>query len=343
MPRLSLLCAVLLLSGCALLGDGRPRPGAIVETATGRSVGEAGLMAAARGADFVLLGEKHDNPAHHALQARVVSGLAGASPPLEAVVFEMMTTDQQAAIVGYLKDRPGDAGGLGPALDWKLSGWPDWALYRPIAAAALEGGAEIVAGNLTGAEVKGALRDGLGALPAGLVHRTGLDTPLQPRLQADLLDELVEAHCGYLKADQLGGMALVQRARDARMADRMATLAGRGRAVLIAGAGHVRLDRGVPIYLARLAPGRRILSIGFVEAGEEGLDRDPSTLPYDYAWLTPSSDPEGFDACAAFRGELERIRHRPPPARAQTAGLDREGAPPAGGREAYPASISEGR
>ena len=322
MLRLPLLCAVLFLSGCAAFGGGGPRPGAIVETATGRSVTEAELMAAAREADFVLLGEKHDNPRHHALQAQVVAGLAGGSPPLEAVVFEMMTTDQQAAIVGYLHDHPGDAAGLGPALDWERSGWPDWALYGPIAQAALKGNAEVVAGNLTGDQVKNTLQDGLDALPAGLSRRTGLDTPLQPRLQADLLDELVEAHCGYLKAAQLGGMALVQRARDARMADRMAALAGRGRAVLIAGAGHVRLDRGVPIYLARLAPGRRILSVGFVEAGPEGLDRDPSTLPYDYVWLTPSSDPEGFDACAAFKGQLERIRLRVPgPARAQVAGV----------------------
>ena len=48
--------------------------------------------------------------------------------------------------------------------------------------------------------------------------------------------------------------------RDAMMADRLATVAGRAGGVLIAGNGHVRTDRGVPWYLARIRPTARTVS-----------------------------------------------------------------------------------
>ena len=48
-------------------------------------------------ADFVLIGEKHDNPDHHWLQAKLVSELA-AQGRKAALVFEMLTESQQAPL-----------------------------------------------------------------------------------------------------------------------------------------------------------------------------------------------------------------------------------------------------
>lgn len=66
-----------------------------------------------------------------------------------------------------------------------------------------------------------------------------------------------------------------------------------GRAVLIAGNGHVRRDLGVPYYL-RAAGVRadQIVSIGYLEAPE----RD---APYDLVKLTDGVD--RGDPCAEFR------------------------------------------
>lgn len=128
----------------------------------------------------------------------------------------------------------------------------------------------------------------------------------------------MEAHCGHLPRTHLAAMTDVQQARDAYMAGR---LDGIGDAVLIAGAGHVRIDYGVPRYLEGAAE-RAVLSIAFVEvregehdaaayldhAGDGGGDGDAAGAVYDYLWFTPRSLPE--DPCAHFAEQLERMRQR---------------------------------
>jgi heme-binding uptake protein ChaN (Tiki superfamily) len=108
-------------------------------------------------------------------------------------------------------------------------------------------------------------------------------------------------------------MALVQRARDARMA-RSLVEADRGDgAVLIAGAGHVRTDRGVPLQLRTLRPGLPVASVAFQEVADDstepGAYADTSArarLPFDYVWFTARVD--AVDPC-------ERFKNRPTPGR----------------------------
>ena len=65
-----------------------------------------------------------------------------------------------------------------------------------------------------------------------------------------LLTELEASHCGLMPKSAFGGMAVAQRFRDGNMASILADAApGSGQVVLVAGNGHVRLDRGVPWYL----------------------------------------------------------------------------------------------
>jgi uncharacterized iron-regulated protein len=118
-------------------------------------------------------------------------------------------------------------------------------------------------------------------------------------------DELRAAQCGEAPAHELIGMVRVERARDAMMADRLAATAGTGGGVLIAGNGHVRKDRGVPWYLARLRPGARSVSIGLLEVQDDA--REPALgLPYDYVWYTARVDDRGAP-CESDAG-LERVR-----------------------------------
>src|SRR3954466_1305556 len=78
---------------------------------------EQALDAAVQSADFVLLGETHDNPDHHALQARLVRVAAQGRKP--AIVFEMLDVGQQAAVDAA--PRTSDA--IAEAVDWSHSGW----------------------------------------------------------------------------------------------------------------------------------------------------------------------------------------------------------------------------
>jgi uncharacterized iron-regulated protein len=287
-------------------GAAHPLVGQIYRVADRRPVSEADLIEAAAAVDFVLIGERHDNRDHHRLQARIVRSLQREVRRPRAVAFEMFGADRQLDIVEYLDQHPGDAAGLGAAVGWESSGWPAWALYEPIARVALANGAQIVAADLNEAQKRAVFEDGAQALRTSFVRRTGLDRDFPAGLTSDLRDELHEAHCGQESPEVLHGMYQVQRARDAMMADRLAAASGKAGGILIVGNGHVRKDRGVPWYLARLEPEARTLSIGLMEV-QDDVPRPLRDLPYDYVWFTPRVDDDG-NACAAHAVDLQWLR-----------------------------------
>ena len=282
-----------------------PLVGKLWDVERGRFVEEAELLKEAPRVRYFLLGERHDNPDHHRLQAALVRAIArGGRRPVLA--FEMLDVAQQPKVDAALAQAPGDADALALAVDWAHSGWPDWSLYRPVFAAGLEAGLPLVAANLPREQVRALVMKGPGALDAGLRGRLALDTPLPEEMARALREEMRESHCGHLPEAMLEPMVLAQRARDAHFAARMHDAdTGQG-ALLIAGSGHTRADRGVPLHLAREAPGQRVLSVGFVEVSPE-LREPPAyaasfgapRLPFDYVWFTPAARRE--DPCAAFQ------------------------------------------
>jgi uncharacterized iron-regulated protein len=306
---------VVALAGCATaqppvppweagLGRDHPLTGRIWASSAGAFIEPQQLLARLATARFVLLGEKHDNPDHHRLQAWHVRELlaAGRRP---AVAFEMLSEAQADALRRHLAAAPTDAAGLGPAVAWERSGWPDWAQYRPIAEAALRAGVPILPANIPPVTARAVARGSLAALDPALVSRYALDRPLPGAAAASLAEELRQAHCGHIAEPMLAGMATAQRARDARMAESLVTGGGRDGAVLIAGAGHVRNDRGVPAYLAAREPGSRVASVAFVEVQDSRVTARAHAapfdddLPFDYVWFTPRMDDE--DPCERFR------------------------------------------
>ncbi len=143
-------CAV---AGCSVmswkspLGRDHPLTGRVWDVSSARFIEHQSLVTRLARADFLLLGERHDNPDHHLLQAEVLRSLiaVGRRP---AVGFEMFGLDDATAIADHLAAAPNDAAGLGKAVNWNKRGWPDWAMYQPIAEAALEAKLRIIATNL---------------------------------------------------------------------------------------------------------------------------------------------------------------------------------------------------
>jgi len=232
-----------------------------------------------------------------------------------AVVFEMFTADDQPAIDRQLAAAPGDAAGVADAVDWKRSGWPDWAMYEPLVDVALQAGLRIRAGNLSHATLAMLRRGGVGALEPALRARLGLDRALSGDVRAAVAVEIRESHCGHASERMLDRMIDIQRARDAHLADALLGAPGDG-AVLIAGSGHVRTDRGVPAYLAARHPGPSVASVAFLEV-QDGATSPAAYaarfgaggLPFDYVWFTPRVDDE--DPCDKFRKSLETLRQPP--------------------------------
>lgn len=310
-----LLVVVSVLLGCSLvapaldpgpwqapLGRDHPLIGRIWDVTAARFVTPAALGSQLAGARYVLLGERHDNPDHHRIQAAVVRALvaAGRRP---AIAFEMFSADDAEAIARHLAAAPRDAAGLGVAVGWARSGWPSWTLYQPIVQTALDAGLPIVAANLAPRTARALARGDRKALPAGLAERYALDRPLPGGGQAALAAEIDASHCGHLPGDRIAGMVLAQRARDASLADSMMSAARDG-AVLIAGAGHVRSDRGVPVYVRARDPGAGIAVLAPVEVQDEWTRpvdyaaAPGGRLPYDWVWFTPRM--ADVDPCERF-------------------------------------------
>jgi uncharacterized iron-regulated protein len=259
-------------------------------------------------ARFVFVGEKHDNPDHHAAQAAILRGMIeGGRRP--AVAFEMIDVDRQPALDAALKATPGDADAIARAVEWDKSGWPPWPMYRPLFASALGANLPIVAANQPKAQTKALVKEGIDSLPAGEAARLHLEAPMRPEDERSLRAELVDAHCGMIPANSkyIDGMILAERARDATMALRMLETGATDGAVLIAGSGHTRADRGAPAVIRAQAKGTpAMISIAFVEVQRDVVDPaayaphwGATALPFDYVLFTPVVSEE--DPCAEMK------------------------------------------
>jgi uncharacterized iron-regulated protein len=285
----------------------QPLIGRIWLPATGDYIDADELARRLAASDMVLLGEKHDNPEHHRLQDWALGRLltAGRRP---VVAAEMISPDQEPALRLFLAEHGRNPEGLGEALGWAESGWPDWAYYRPFFDRAVTAGLPLRPANLPRDTLRALARSQPVPPETRVLYR--LDQPLPaPTLDA-MADEIREAHCGQLPESALPGMVAVQRARDAAMAHAMADDAPDG-AVLIAGSGHTRSDRGVPTLLAALAPGRSVISLGFVETTEDqpdpaayGAEFGADKPPFDAVWFTTRTERE--DGCAAMTKAMQR-------------------------------------
>ena len=249
------------------------------------AAGEVDITALARvEADVVILGEVHDNPAHHVNQATAVAALRP-----KALVFEMFGPE---AALKALPEIRRDADRLAGALGWEAGGWPDFAFYHPIFVAAPD--APVFGGALPRGEVRRAVEDGAAEVLGSSAALFGLDMPLDPDEQAVREAGQMRAHCDALPEHILPGMVEAQRLRDAALSRAVvAAMAETGGPVaVITGNGHARTDWGMPRMLARALPGATVYSLGQFEAPPDG------DAPHD-GWIV-TAPAERDDPCAAF-------------------------------------------
>ena len=213
--------------------------------------------------DVLLLGEQHDAPGHARLQEDRVAQLARAGR-LGALALEM--AERGTSTEGL---PPGSSEAqVRAALRWTDDdGWP-WERYAPAVLAAQRAGVPVVGANLLRREIRQAMGDRQldALLPA---------SALQAQQHA-----IREGHCNLLPETQVAPMTRVQVARDVAMAQTLSGLARPGKTVvLIAGAGHVQPELGVPRHL-------------------------PPTLRVRPEVLPP--EPTGRDYCAELRRQVPR-------------------------------------
>lgn len=230
----------------------------------------------------VLLGEKHDNPDHHALELWLARALTERRPS-GSVLMEIINPNQQARVAAAQAaaakgEVPRDMLGV---LAWQ-KGW-DWSLYGPLVTWLVKQPAPLLSANLDRSEI---MR--IYAEPPVLegAHSTAAG------VRDVLLEDIRESHCGLLPASQLPAMLAVQQQRDRRMAERLK--AAPEPALLIAGGFHARRDLGVPLHLEDLGAGQGLQVLMLAEVG-----RTVAPVQADYVWYTPALPPT--DHCAALR------------------------------------------
>lgn len=253
------------------------------------------LYTAASKARWVLLGEKHDNAEHHRIQAEVV-GAIGQRGRRPALVWEMAEPEHDAALKAATLE---SVDSLGDVIQWEQRGWPSWPEYQPIAEQALKHRMTMAAGDAPRA-IRRKLGKG-GTLDADTAAAVGWSLDYNDDQRRRLTDLLALSHCGMLPEKTLPAMVDIQRLRDAWIAKVMRNEGVEDGAILIAGAQHVRKDRGVPWHLASL--GDEFLALAVVEVARDvdDLEDYPSfdSEQFDYIWFTARVDEK--DPCEAFR------------------------------------------
>ena len=270
--------------------------GQIWDVKAGSVITQRQLLTVLKESRVVILGEKHDNPDHHAIQREILAALR-ASGDLAAVSFEMLDSSQQAALDTLKAVDLGSESAVRTHLQWDDEGW-DWDLYGPLVMDTARAGVTLRAANIStdemmavyGSELSDEVASALGAAQIGKLHT-----------------EIDESHCGMLPESQFPAMVRVQQARDASMA-RSIDASAQGTHALIAGNFHARRDLGVSNYLP--AGAGPVVRVGILEvnpgmqAPQDYLQAFSDVLPYDYLWFTPAVSAE--DYCASLREGREQ-------------------------------------
>lgn len=250
-----------------------PRVGQIMNLRSGTLVSVEQMLAELADASIVLLGEKHDNPDHHALQLWLLQALQ-AQRTQGSVVMEMLTVNQQETVTQVQEkirvgDMPQD---LPLALDWH-KGW-DWQQYGALVTYVLKQPYPLLAGNLN----RDALMD-IYRNPPELVGVESTRTNVLERLS----EQIRESHCNKLPEAQLPAMLAVQQQRDRSLAT--VVLDATKPTLLITGAYHARYDLGVPLHIQDLQGDDELTQrvLIFAEA-----DQDIVAESADFVWYTPA-------------------------------------------------------
>ena len=247
---------------------------------------------------FILLGEAHDNPDHHQLQARILNRLAttGEKP---AVVMEMLAREAWHGQPAYWTDLES----LQKQAVLQNARWP-WELYTPLLQSVVNHGLELVAGNVK----RETLREQVPDLGPGWRKELTARYSVPAQGLRQLEQEIAESHCGYVDSDHIGFMVAAQLQRDRVLTSALAS--SRTPVVLIAGNGHVRNDYGVPIQLKNTYRHDSLLSVALIPVQPDRLMPDDYLEgvqnAFDILYFTPSHSDE--DPCERFKGQLQNLR-----------------------------------
>lgn len=270
-----------------------PLNGKIIAIATGEPVSQAELIETLRHRRLVLVGEKHDNPEHHARELLLLQALQNG--PKTRLVLEMLD-EQQSGNINTLSSASSDTE-IRKQLNWNDRNWP-WQDYGPLISTALKNGNQLRTGNLSKPVLMQIYQSGVPDQP-----RLSTVSEIPEAIRTTIRQQVYESHCRTMPIDQMGPMTDIQISRDASMAYALTHQLGEQmQSILITGAFHARKDTGVAQHLQKLTS-EAVTSILLTETDEAiktvGDAVKLNTGVTDYVWFTSRSEEK--DYCAALQ------------------------------------------
>jgi uncharacterized iron-regulated protein len=248
----------------------------VYDTKRKRIIDFEAMVAQLATADLVFLGEQHNDPRTHQLQAAVLEGIARRRSGPTTLALEMFERDVQGPLDAYLAGTMGEADFLAASRPW-----PNYATdYRPMVEFAKAKGWPVVAGNVPRRLASLVARRGLAAvdsLPAAdraFVARD-LACPRDAyweRFKGVMGD--MSGHGTPMRADQVEAMVWrtyeAQCIKDETMGEAVAAAhSARGALVIHAnGSFHSDYRLGPVPRARRRAPGARTLVVSFVPVAD---------------------------------------------------------------------------
>ena len=227
-------------------------------------------------ADLVFLGEQHDDPRTHQLQAALLEAVARRHPGPIALALEMFERDVQPAVDAYLAGSMTEADFLAASRPW-----PNYATdYRPMIEFARANRWPVIAGNVPRRLASAVARRGLGALDSlsatdrAFVAQT-LSCPRDEywtRFKATMGD--MSGHGMPLSPDQVDQMVWrtyqAQCVKDETMGEAVATAHAKFGALVIHpnGAFHSDYRLGTAARALGRAPGAQMRVVSFVPVAD---------------------------------------------------------------------------
>ncbi|MDH5325851.1 MAG: ChaN family lipoprotein [Gammaproteobacteria bacterium] len=295
-----------------LLHRDHPLVGKIWNAGAGMFVDKQSLLSRLLDGEYILLGETHDNQSHHEHQIWVIKELQnhfhkrkrGAKA---AVMFEMIT-EKQAQQLDKKSRR--SLTGLLAVLNKEKTGWKYNVYYKQLFAAVIKAGFPIYPANLDREDIVQIVMKGEDHIPKAI--KTTMDANrFNEQQKESLKQEIIESHCNMANDGMVAGMTLAQRVKDAFMSNSLMDNEPKSVKVLIAGSGHVRADRGIPMYVKQRHGDAKLISLAFMEVTDGELAVDyyrerwgEAHLPFDYVWFTPRAQRE--DPCEAYAKYLKK-------------------------------------
>lgn len=222
-------------------------PGKLVDLRTGRTATPADIAAAAANVRYVYLGEEHDNPLHHQMQADVIRALVAAGRDV-AVGMEQFQRPVQSALDGWTLGWYTDEEFIAKS-DWKKQWGMDYSLYKPIFDAVKENHLPLLGLNIPRDWVRSVGKGGFAALPPDAKTELPASMSLANKDHREIFWSLMGGHPPMPEAAQ-ENMYSAQVLWDEAMADTAVKYmqtrpSSKSVIVIVAGSGHVMYRQGI--------------------------------------------------------------------------------------------------